>query len=101
MQDAKLLLEDNDSDVVAMASEEVSSLNEQIENTYKELEILLLPKDPNDDKNVLMEIRGAAGGDEANIFAADLFRMYSRMQKVKIGKLKLLKLQNPNLVVLL
>ena len=91
LQDAKLLLEDNDSDVVAMASEEVSSLNEQIENTYKELEILLLPKDPNDDKNVLMEIRGAAGGDEANIFAADLFRMYSRYAESKNWKIEVIE----------
>ena len=59
-------------------SKEIADLEEEKENIEKNLEILLIPKDPNDSKNVIMEIRGAAGGDEANIFAGDLFRMYSR-----------------------
>jgi peptide chain release factor 1 len=58
--------------------DELKALEEDKENIEKNLEILLIPKDPNDSKNVIMEIRGAAGGDEANIFAGDLFRMYSR-----------------------
>ena len=67
----------NDKEMAAFAKEEISSLEEQKEKLEKELEILLLPKDPNDDKNIIVEIRGAAGGDEANLFAGDLFDMYS------------------------
>ena len=68
----------NDKDMQEFAKEEISNLNNQKEDIEKELEILLLPHDPNDDKNVIVEIRGAAGGDEANIFAGDLFDMYTR-----------------------
>ena len=67
-----------DPELGEMAREELKSLEEEKEHLDKELEILLIPKDPNDSKNVIMEIRGAAGGDEANIFAGDLFRMYTR-----------------------
>ncbi len=67
----------HDPDMEVFAKEEISSLNKQIEEMNKELEILLLPHDPNDEKNVIVEIRGAAGGDEANIFAGDLFDMYT------------------------
>ena len=75
LEDAKLLL--NDSELKEMATMEVDNLIIEIENLKKELELLLVPKDEADGKNVIMEIRGAAGGDEANIFAGDLFRMYS------------------------
>ena len=68
----------NDPEMGELAKEDYNSLKEQKENLIKELEVLLLPKDPNDDKNIIVEIRGAAGGDEANIFAGDLFEMYSR-----------------------
>ena len=67
-----------DSEVGEMAKEELKTLEAEKEELDKELEVLLIPKDPNDKKNVIMEIRGAAGGDEANIFAGDLFRMYTR-----------------------
>ena len=63
-----------------MELEEIRGKDEEI---IEELKILLLPKDENDDKNVIMEIRGAAGGEEANIFAADLFRMYSRYAETR------------------
>ena len=66
-----------DPDMEAFAKEEISSLNKEIESMESELEVLLLPHDPNDEKNVIVEIRGAAGGDEANIFAGDLFDMYT------------------------
>ena len=66
-----------------MAKEELKALEEEKETLDGELEILLIPKDPDDDKNVVMEIRGAAGGDEANIFAGDLFRMYTRYAEKK------------------
>ena len=66
-----------DPEMADFAKEEISNLNKQIEDMDKELEVLLLPHDPNDEKNVIVEIRGAAGGDEANIFAGDLFDMYT------------------------
>ena len=68
----------NDPELGEMAKEEFNNLTSEKEKLEGELEILLIPKDPNDNKNVVMEIRGAAGGDEANIFAGDLFRMYTR-----------------------
>ena len=67
-----------DPELGEMAKDELTNLENQKTATEKELEILLIPKDPNDSKNVIVEIRGAAGGDEANIFAGDLFRMYTR-----------------------
>ena len=75
IQAAKEML--NDKDMSSFAKEELSTLEVKKEEKEKELEILLLPKDPNDDKNIIVEIRGAAGGDEANLFAGDLFDMYS------------------------
>jgi len=75
IETAKEMLKD--SEMESFAKEEINNLNKQIENMDKELEILLLPHDPNDEKNVIVEIRGAAGGDEANIFAGDLFDMYT------------------------
>ena len=68
----------SDPELGDMAKEELKSLEEEKTKLDSELEILLIPKDPNDSKNIIMEIRGAAGGDEANIFAGDLFRMYTR-----------------------
>ena len=67
-----------DPDMSEFAREELSVLNDKKEKAEKNLEVLLLPKDPNDGKNVIVEIRGAAGGDEANIFAGDLYRMYTK-----------------------
>lgn len=68
----------NDPEMGEFAALEKEELTIKKENLLKELEILLIPKDENDDKDIIIEIRGAAGGDEANIFAGDLFRMYSR-----------------------
>lgn len=67
----------NDEELGEMAQIEISELKPRLEQLYSELEVLLVAKDENDGKNVIMEIRGAAGGDEANIFAGDLFRMYT------------------------
>ena len=72
-----------DHELGEMAKEELKELEEEKERLDGELEILLIPKDPNDGKNVVIEIRGAAGGDEANIFAGDLFRMYTRYAEKK------------------
>lgn len=66
----------HDPELSEMAKEELESLKEKLDKLNKDLEIILLPKDPNDGKNVIVEIRGAAGGDEGNIFAGDLFDMY-------------------------
>jgi len=76
INDAKEMLDDKE--MAAFAKEEISRLETEKEILEKELEVLLLPKDPNNDKNTIVEIRGAAGGDEANLFAGDLFEMYSR-----------------------
>ncbi len=72
------LLDDPDVDMREMAQAELSEIGRAIENLEKELKVLLLPKDPNDEKNILLEIRAGTGGEEAALFAADLFRMYSR-----------------------
>ena len=74
----ELLNEESDEDMRELAKEELNESKARVEELEHELKILLLPKDPNDDKNVIVEIRGGAGGDEANIFAGDLYRMYSR-----------------------
>ena len=81
IEDAKEMIKD--PELGEMAKEELATLEEDKERLEKELEILLIPKDPNDSKNVIVEIRGAAGGDEANIFAGDLFRMYTRYAEKK------------------
>ena len=81
IEEAKEMIKD--SEIGEMAKEELKNLEEEKSRLDQELEILLIPKDPNDDKNVVMEIRGAAGGDEANIFAGDLFRMYTRYAEKK------------------
>ncbi len=73
-----LIDKDSDEELKEMARMEISELEEQVGTIEEELKILLLPKDPNDDKNVIIEIRAGAGGDEAGLFAADLFRMYTR-----------------------
>lgn len=75
---AEEMLKDSDPDMREMAQEEFKASKERIEQLDAELQILLLPKDPNDNNNCFLEIRAGAGGDEAAIFAGDLFRMYSR-----------------------
>ena len=77
-EDKSVLDESDDEELKLMASEELSTLRKDKEALEKEFPILLLPKDPNDDKNVIVEIRGGVGGDEAALFAGDLFRMYTR-----------------------
>ena len=71
-----LLEEENDEDMRELAKEELSSAKDRIEDLENQLKILLLPKDPNDDKNIILEIRAGAGGEEAALFAAELYRMY-------------------------
>ena len=78
LPELKKMASSQDEEMSLLAQEELEETTRRIEELENEIEILLVPKDPNDDKNVIVEIRGAAGGDEANIFAGDLFRMYSR-----------------------
>nr|WP_239582664.1 peptide chain release factor 1 [Bacillus tianshenii] len=92
LEGAKAMLEDKmDADMREMVKEEISELEEQQEALAERLHILLLPKDPNDDKNVIMEIRGAAGGDEAALFAGDLYRMYSRYAEAQGWKTEVME----------
>lgn len=79
----------DDPDMSLIAKEELTIYESKKDNLLKELEILLLPKDENDGKDIIMEIRGAAGGDEANIFAGDLFRMYSKYAEKNSWKIEI------------
>ncbi|MGE7110670.1 peptide chain release factor 1 [Lysinibacillus sp. NPDC047702] len=90
--DAREMLDsEKDPDMHEMVKEEFNLLKAQQEELEERLRILLIPKDPNDNKNVIMEIRGAAGGDEANIFAGDLFRMYSRYAETQSWKIDIME----------
>ncbi|WP_296879832.1 peptide chain release factor 1 [Thomasclavelia sp.] len=76
IEEANELVKENDPEIKEMAKMELAELEEKLPDIIHRLEIELIPKDPNDNKDVIMEIRGAAGGDEGNIFAGDLYRMY-------------------------
>jgi peptide chain release factor 1 len=76
--DAKAMINESDPEIRAMAAEELATLEARQPQIEEELKLLLLPKDPNDEKNVVVEIRAGTGGDEASLFAAEVFRMYSR-----------------------
>ncbi|OLN24176.1 peptide chain release factor 1 [Domibacillus antri] len=90
--DAKAMLEDKlDAEMRDMVKEELNELEETLADLEARLKILLIPKDPNDDKNVIMEIRGAAGGDEAALFAGDLYRMYSRYAEANGWKIDVIE----------
>ena len=88
--EAKEMAKDSDPELAEMGKEEVKSLEAELDRLTEELKELLLPRDPNDDKNIIVEIRGAVGGDEANIFAGDLFRMYTRYAEAQGWKIKIL-----------
>ncbi len=86
----KELLEDSDEELVKLAREELKELEARREELEKKLMLLLLPKDPNDEKNIMLEIRAGTGGEEAALFAADLFRMYSRYAERKGWEVEIL-----------
>ena len=86
----EMLKEKLDDDFREMVKEELSENKQKLETVKNELTILLIPKDPNDDKNVIVEIRGGAGGDEAALFAGDLFRMYSRYAERQKWKVEIM-----------
>ena len=81
---------ETDKDMKQMAGEELAKEEKDLLKTEEELKFLLIPKDPNDDKSVIVEIRGGAGGDEAALFAGDLFRMYSRYAEAKNWKIDIM-----------
>lgn len=87
---AQLMLDESDDELRDLAREELKMLNEEQENLEAELQILLLPRDPNDDKDVILEIRAGAGGEEAALFAADLYRMYARFAEKQKWRVELL-----------
>lgn len=90
ISDLTEMLQDDDTEIKEMAEIELEELKPKISQFEDQLQILLIPKDPNDDKNVIIEIRGAAGGDEANIFAMDLYRMYTKFAESKGWKVELM-----------
>jgi peptide chain release factor 1 len=92
LNDARQMLEEADAEMHGMAKEEVQRLEPVIEDLERELKILLLPKDPNDEKDVLLEIRAGAGGDEASLFAAEVFRMYSRYAETQKWRVEITSL---------
>ncbi|WP_028400642.1 peptide chain release factor 1 [Ectobacillus panaciterrae] len=98
LKDAKAMLEEKlDADMRDMVKEEISELEAQERDLSERLKVLLIPKDPNDDKNVIIEIRGAAGGDEAALFAGDLYRMYSRYAEVQGWKSEVIEASSTGL----
>lgn len=90
LADAKLMKEDADPEIRELGHLEEKAIIEQIDEYPAKLQLLMIPKDPNDDKNIIFEIRGAAGGDEGNIFAGDLFRMYTRYAERSGWKIQML-----------
>ena len=88
---AKELMKENDPEIKEMAKMELDELEERMPDIIKKLELELIPKDPNDDKNIILEIRGAAGGDEGNIFAGDLYRMYVKYAESQGWKVEVME----------
>ena len=91
IEDAKELAKESDPEIKEMAKLELAELEEKFPEIIKKLEIELVPKDPNDNKDVIMEIRGAAGGDEGNIFAGDLYRMYVKYAESQGWKVEVME----------
>jgi peptide chain release factor 1 len=89
LDDARLMLGDSDADLRGMAEEEILRLEPQLAEIEEELKFLLLPKDPNDEKNIILEIRAGTGGDEATLFAAEVFRMYTRFAESRRWKVEI------------
>ena len=88
LSQAQAMLDDPDLDLRTMAVEEVAHLEPELAQIEEQLKVLLLPRDPNDEKNVVLEIRAGTGGDEATLFAAEIFRMYSRFAETQNWKIE-------------
>ena len=98
IEDSKLLIqEESDAELKEMAREELHSLEAAFEKSEADLKMLLIPPDPLEEKNIIMEIRGGTGGDEAALFAADLFRMYTHYAEMKNWKYEVLSLNETEL----
>lgn len=92
IEDSKILItEEDDHDMKEMAREELKGLEEKLPELEDKIKLLLIPPDPLEEKNIIMEIRGGAGGDEASLFAADLFRMYTRYAEMKGWKYEIME----------
>jgi peptide chain release factor 1 len=87
--ETKLMLEDSDPDMAAMAQDEVASLETRQAELSENMRVLLLPKDPNDEKGIVLEVRAGTGGDEASLFAAEVFRMYCRYAEAQRWKVEI------------
>ena len=95
IEDSLMMLEEeNDDEMREMLKEELSSAKKKVEELEETIKILLLPKDPNDDKNVIVEIRAGAGGDEAALFAAELFRMYTHYAETRRWKVEIVNMDD-------
>jgi len=90
LEELKTMSKDDDPEIKEMAELELETTIKKINKLEEKLELMLIPKDPNDEKNVIVEIRGAAGGDEAKILAGDLFKMYSKFAEHQNWKLEVL-----------
>src|SRR5277367_6001960 len=90
LADARAMLAESDADLRAMAQEEIAALEPRSDALEEELKVLLLPKDPNDEKNIILEIRAGTGGGEASLFAAEIFRMYTRFAEQHRWKVEVL-----------
>jgi len=90
--DARAMLGESDPDLQVMAELEVQRLEPELEQLENDIRVLLLPKDPNDEKNVVIEIRKGAGGDEASLFAGEIFRMYTRYAEEQRWKVEITSL---------
>jgi len=88
LSQARGMLQDRDPEMQVMAAEEIAALEPELARIEEQIKILLLPKDPNDEKNVVLEIRAGTGGDEATLFAAEVFRMYSRYAETQGWKME-------------
>ena len=98
IEDAKLMIDsESDAEMKEMAEEELKGLEDSLESSESNLKTLLIPKDPLDSKNIIMEIRAGTGGDEAALFAADLFRMYSRLAEHRKWKIEIMSSNEINL----
>ena len=94
IEDDEEILNGEDSELKELAKEELGDLKKKLNNLEEKIKVLLLPKDPNDDKNIILEIRSGTGGNEAAIFAEDLFRMYTRYIEVNKWKNEILSIND-------
>src|SRR5665213_233247 len=92
IRDANAMVSEPDAEMRAMAEEELAQLQSELPAVEERIRVLLLPKDPNDEKNVILEIRAGTGGDEASLFAAELFRLYTRFAELHRWKVEVLSM---------